>query len=343
MMKVLCFLAFAALASAEIESYQQGSACYGFGGGHGVWICGSSKAYCNELGGYFYAEGYVSSRSQACMCETGCPEGKVVPGFTKPDSPEGHGCYGAGGGHAVQCSVTTTDCEAQSGSVYAVDAKASSHSGAAKEGCCLCKANCNHTSEPEGKDCTAAYNDPVSSPAPPPLPPSPPPSPMFPPAVAEGSSYETVTFGMEVSGDLSDYTDSKKTMIADKVAVLCGVVADDITVSFSSGSVIITVTIKVADATKAAAVKTVIDTNMATPADALAAMGGKFGSILYNKDVLAVQPVVVASIKVAGSGLSTGALVGIIVGAVVGAIVILGVVYLLACKGKAVAAKGTSA
>merc|ERR1719399_499469 len=70
--------------AADTDGYQQGAACYGFGGGHGVWKCGTSAAWCTEIGGVArYTEDYRSRRSGMCMCKTGCPEGSVLPGFTK--------------------------------------------------------------------------------------------------------------------------------------------------------------------------------------------------------------------------------------------------------------------
>jgi hypothetical protein len=53
-------------------------ACYGAGGGHGSWTCGSSADQCTEEGGVAsYDEGYISSYSGCCMCESGC--GSVEP------------------------------------------------------------------------------------------------------------------------------------------------------------------------------------------------------------------------------------------------------------------------
>jgi hypothetical protein len=289
------------------ESYNQGAACYGFGGGHGVWKCGTSKAWCDELGGVgWYAAGYESCRGGACtcMCETGCTTpSAIVPGFTKGNSHDGFACYNTDGTHNVMCGVSAADCAGMSGSSFAP--------ATVYNGCCMCDENCDHSQETDSSACT--YGGPVGSPTPPPLPPSPPPSPMFPPVLGDSGNYFTITTSMKVSGDLSDYPDSKKALIAAKFAVMCGVHADDITVSFAAGSVIITVEIKVPDQAAATKVTTTVNAAMASPATALAAMGGAYGSILYRKSVLTVTAATVDETKTDDS-LPVGALIGIIIG-----------------------------
>jgi hypothetical protein len=136
---------------------------------------------------------------------------------------------------------------------------------------------------------------------------------MFPPVLGDSGNYFTITTSMKVSGDLSDYPDSKKALIAAKFAVMCGVHADDITVSFAAGSVIITVEIKVPDQAAATKVTTTVNAAMASPATALAAMGGAYGSILYRKSVLTVTAATVDETKTDDS-LPVGALIGIIIG-----------------------------
>jgi len=59
------------------STWEAGCACYGAGGGHGVWSCGNSMDTCTAAGGVaHYAPGYVSSRSQCCMCAAGCTNEK---------------------------------------------------------------------------------------------------------------------------------------------------------------------------------------------------------------------------------------------------------------------------
>jgi hypothetical protein len=62
-----------ALFGVVVTQWTQGRACYGAGGGHGSWTCGSSEAGCTADGGVAsYDAGYVSSYMGCCMCEDGC-------------------------------------------------------------------------------------------------------------------------------------------------------------------------------------------------------------------------------------------------------------------------------
>jgi hypothetical protein len=330
-MSKLALLAFAlpALASASEsgsgsdDEYQQGAACYGFGGGHGVWKCGTSAAWCTEIGGVArYTEGYTSSRSGMCMCKTGCPEGKVMPGFTKDDTHDGKACKVDGDTH---CGVSSEDCETKSGTFYAVGAIGS-------DGCCLCNENCDHDKE-TGTDCT--YGTAVASPAPPPQPPSPPPSPMFPPVLGDAGFYETVTVKLNVTGNVEDYTDAKASLIAAKFSVACGVHSDDIAVSFAAGSVIITIAINVPDAAAVAKVEAALEPHMADAAAMNTFLGGSYGSILYRQSVQEVMP-----LEKGSTGLPTGALIGIIIAAVV-VVLIIGFIAMKMMKKPVAAASKT--
>lgn len=65
--------------------WEQGCACYGAGGGHGSWTCGSSKTLCTAAGGVAsYKTDYKSSRSGCCMCAGGCTNEPATCTTAKP-------------------------------------------------------------------------------------------------------------------------------------------------------------------------------------------------------------------------------------------------------------------
>lgn len=315
--------------SGSTDGWQQGAACYGFGGGHGVWKCGTSAAWCTEIGGVArYVEDYRSRRSGACMCEDGCTDpASIVPGFTKAGTHDGFACYNYDGTHTVACGMSKADCEGLSGYSYEPGYLSAS------SGCCLCDENCDHTAE-TGTGCT--YNTAVSSPTPPPVPPSPPPSPFFPPVVGDSTDFYTVTVKLNVTGTIDDYSEAKMAMIADKFAIACAVHADDITVTFEAGSVIITVSIKVPDEAAATKVSDAIATNLPDAAAATTFLGGSYSSILYRQSVQAVM----AAETVAPAGGGTTIII-IIVVVVVVVLVLVGLIAMKMMKKPAAAAKGS--
>jgi hypothetical protein len=334
--------------AADTDPYQQGAACYGFGGGHGVWKCGTSAAWCTEIGGVArYVEDYRSRRSGACMCQTGCTDASsIVPGFSKPDGHDGKACYGdSSGGHDVKCGVSADDCATIGGTAYAVGYVST------RSGCCMCNENCDHDLE-TGTDCASSYYPLVSSPAPPPLPPSPPPSPSFPPVLGADADVFEVSIVMNMTGTLSAIEDDDGTYttaangIKNALTVPLAVHVDDIVVTFSEGSIIATIVVRVPDQASVDKVQAVIDTNMATAADAQSFLGssarpciekyttGRYAG--YCRARAEVNSVTSAVVDNRPGGLGTGALIGIIVGGVV-VVAVVGLVLakFVFCKAKA--------
>jgi hypothetical protein len=317
---VLLAASVAATDTEDPPEYQQGAACYGFGGGHGVWKCGTSAAWCTKIGGVArYVEGYTSSRSGMCMCSTGCPsEDKIQAGFTKGDSYDGYACVM---GSTTQCGVAPSECVTEGSGESPSKAP-----GTMVDGCCLCEENCDHSLE-TGTDCEGTYTTAVPSPSPPPSPPSPPPSPSYPPAVGDAGGI-VVTMQMTVSGDMDSYPDSKKALIATAIGLMVAVHPDDITVSFTAGSVIITVEIKCPDQDAVDKVTSTIEEAMPDADSATSALGGKYGGILPRGGSVEETPTVTVA-----SGLSTGVLIGIIAGVVVLLLIVV-VVYMKMKKNK---------
>jgi hypothetical protein len=336
--------------AADTDGYQQGAACYGFGGGHGVWKCGTSAAWCTEIGGVArYVEDYRSRRSGACMCETGCTDpASIVPGFSKADGHDGKACYGSStaGDHSVKCGVSADDCSTIGGYAYAPGYVSS------QSGCCMCNENCDHDLE-TGSDCT--YYDTVSSPLPPPLPPSPPPSPSFPPVLGdEATNVFIVSITLNMTGTLSAIEDSDGTYtktanaLKNALTIPMAVHVDDISVEFSEGSIIAAISIKVPDQASVDKVQAVIDGNMATAADAESFLGssampcvekytsGRYAG--YCKSRATVQAVMSAVVD------NTSSPVVMIVIIVVGvlALVVVGLVVMKMMKPKAGPVKGSA-
>jgi len=314
--KVSVLVLFASKVAAESGSgvsdddWQQGAACYGFGGGHGVWKCGTSAAFCTEIGGVArYLPDYRSSYSGGCMCEAGCTdESAIMPGFTKPNSHDGFACYDTTS-HTIRCGVSKDDCDGVSYPPATVGS----------DGCCYCDANCDHSAE-TADSCT--YREEVPSPTPPPSPPSPPPSPSFPPLV--GGSFSTVTVAFTVDGDVADWEDGRKaSAVARKMALECAVHEDDITVTFEAGSVKVTAVVKTDDPAK---VMGILEPAFADVDSAKSFLGS--GVLGYRGTVESIDQAPTEGYE----GMSTGALIGIIVGAIVGVVVIGAIVMMMMKK-----------
>ena len=85
-------------------------------------------------------------------------------------------------------------------------------------------------------------------------------------------SKETVVLTLTASGSVSDYTDSVKSSLQQKIADLAGVHKSLVTIRVTAASVIITATIAVPAATTADQVQTSLSSSLGTAADASTAL-----------------------------------------------------------------------
>lgn len=153
-------------------------------------------------------------------------------------------------------------------------------------------------------------------------PPSRPPPASPPPPTPSGPS--TVSLAFTAMGDVSDYNASVREDLVTTFAGKAAVSPDDVTITITSGSVVITVQIKTTSAAASDSVIAALAPSVSTKAALTSFLSTVGGGIKVTKIDSALSVAADPSPK---SGLSAGALAGIIIGSVVGGLILLFILY----------------